>query len=85
MWLKEFITGLNSYAGLFALLALVAAVVVPIRISRKQTKDRRHEMRQDMKDELEAINESSRLSGMTHEEREHYTKKRTLEKGMKRR
>ena len=71
--LANIFTGLNDYSGLFALLAFLAATIVPFCIYRKQKKDER----QSMKDEYEAMNDISRFP-MSHEEREYYTKKRLL-------
>jgi len=70
---------LNNHAGLFALLALVAAIWIPRSIYRKQKRDRRN----DMQDELEAMNEHPNW-GMTSDARAAYTRKRTLEKGINR-
>lgn len=53
---------LNQYSGLFALLAVIAAVVVPVALYKKQKKDialaekkRKEEERQNAKDELDAM------------------------------
>ena len=43
---------LNEYSGLFSLLAVVASVIVPIWIYRKQ----KEEERQELQDELEMLN-----------------------------
>ena len=48
-WLKNIIEALNDYAGLFSLLAVVAAIVVPWRIYQRNRK----EDLQRLKDELE--------------------------------
>lgn len=72
-------TGLNDYSGLFALLAFLAAVIVPFCIYRKQKKDDR----QAMRDEYDARNDVSRFP-MSPEDREYYTKKGKLEKGLRR-
>ena len=77
--LANIFTRLNDYSGLFALLAFLAAAIVPFCIYRKQKKDDRRAMR----DELEAMNDISRFS-LTHEEREFYTKRGKLEKGLRR-
>lgn len=70
---------LNNYSGLFALLAFLAAAIVPFCIYRNQKKDDRRAM----KDELDAMNDISQFP-MSHEEREYYTKKRKFEKGLRR-
>ena len=70
---------LNEYAGLFALLALIATVVVPIVLYKKQKKDER----QKMQDEYDAMMSSARFP-MSGDQREFYTKKFKLEKGLKR-
>ena len=70
---------LNKFAGLFSLLAVIAAVVVPIIIYRIQ---RRNE-RQDAIDEYDAMMENSDFP-MSIEQREYYTKKGKLEKRLKR-
>lgn len=70
---------LNDYAGLFALLALVATIVVPIVIYKQQKK----EEHQKMQDEYDAMMSSARFP-MSEEQREFYTKKLKLEKGLKR-
>ena len=70
---------LNQFAGLFSLLAVIAAVVVPIIIYKIQ---RRNE-RQDAIDEYDAMMENSDFP-MSIEQREYYTKKGKLEKRLKR-
>lgn len=77
--LANIFTGLNDYSGLFALLAFLAAAIVPFCIYRKQKKDEH----QAMRDEYETMNDISKFP-MSHEEREHYTKSGKLEKGLKR-
>jgi hypothetical protein len=77
--MRGFIESLNSYAGLFSLLAVVAAIVVPFIIHRIERKSQR----QTMKDELEAMQESARFP-MTYDEREQYVKMSKLEKGLNR-
>ena len=75
----DIIESLNAYAGLFSLLAIVAAIVIPFVIYNKERKAKR----QAMKDELEAMQENSHFP-MSYEAREYYTKKSKLEKGLKR-
>lgn len=70
---------LNHYSGLFSLLAVIAAVVVPIIIYKIQ---RRNE-RQDAIDEYDAMIENSDFP-MSIEQREYFTKKSKLEKRLKR-
>ena len=77
--MSSIIESLNNYAGLFSLLAVLAAIVVPVVIHKTERK----EERLAMKDELEAMQDNSRFP-MSFEEREYYTKKRKLEKGLKR-
>ena len=77
--LANFLERLNDYSGLFALLAFLAATIVPFLIYWKQKKDERRAM----KDELDAMNETFRFP-MSYEERETYTKRRKLEKSLKR-
>lgn len=73
------IESLNNYAGLFSLLAVLAAIVVPIVIYKKERKA--EEL--SMKDELEAMQDYSRFP-MSFDEREYFTRKSKLEKGLKR-
>ena len=70
---------LNNYAGLFALLALIATIVVPIAIYKLQKK----EEHQKMQDEYDAL-ESTLRHPMTPEQRKINAKKWALEKGLKR-
>ena len=77
--MSSIIESLNNYAGLFSLLAVLAAIVVPIVIHKRERK----EERLAMKDELEAMQDNSRFP-MSFEEREYYTKKSKFEKGLKR-
>lgn len=70
---------LNQFAGLFSLLAVIAAVVVPIIIYKIQ---RRNE-RQDAIDEYDAMMENSDFP-MSIEQREYFAKKSQLEKRLKR-
>lgn len=72
---KEFIESLNDYAGLFALLALVATIVVPYILYNVQKKNER----QAAQDELEAMTEMQRFP-MTIEERKRFERKCMLEK-----
>lgn len=77
--MRGFIESLNDYSGFFSLLAVLAAVFVPIAIYKWERKNER----QAMKDELEAMQDNSHFP-MTIEEREYYTKQGKLEKGLKR-
>ncbi len=74
----EFFDWLNGYAGLFSLLAVLAAIIVPYSIYRRQRKDEI----QSIKDELEAIEEITRFS-ISSSEREHNIRKFLLEKRLK--
>ena len=75
----EIFAYLNDYAGLLSLLAVLAAIIVPYRIYRKQRKDQI----QSIKDELGAIGDVSRFP-MSSSERDLYTRKFLLEKRLKR-
>ncbi len=66
---------LNNFAGLFSLLAVLAAIVVPIVLYKIE---RKHD-RQAKQDELEAMNGTSRFP-MSNDERLWYTRKHQLEK-----
>ena len=73
---------LNEYSGLFSLLAVVTsvvAIVVAVVIYRKQ----KQQQLQDLKDELEAIEQYSALP-MGHNEREHFVRKCYLQKKLRR-
>ena len=70
---------LNEYSGLFSLLAVVASVIVPFWIYRKQKKDHL----QDLKDELEAMEDNS-VFPMGHDERKYYGRKSYLKKKLRR-
>lgn len=69
---------LNSHAGLLSLGAFLAAVFIPILIYRKQKRDHYRELQ----NEYEAMNEHPHWC-MTADDRARYTKKRTLEKNLK--
>lgn len=70
---------LNEYSGLFSLLAVVASIIVPFLIYRKQKK----EHLQDLKDEYDAMEENS-VFPMGLDEREFYGRKSYLEKKLRR-
>lgn len=70
---------LNEYSGLFSLLAVVASVIVPFWIYRKQKK----EQKQDLKDELDAMEENS-VFPMRLDERKYYGRRSYLEKKLRR-
>ncbi len=78
MKLMEILDWLNGY-GVLSLLAVLAAIIVPYRIFRKQRKDEI----QSIKDELDAMEEVSRFP-MSGSERDLYTRKFLLEKRLKR-
>ena len=75
---KEILLWLNECAGLFALFALVAAIIVPILIYKKQ----RENERQKAQEELDAIKENE-IFPMSIEDRNYFVKKRMLEKTAK--
>lgn len=79
---KEIIDVLRDYAGLFALLSLLAAIIMPIIIYRITRKNNREDERQRIQDELDAINEMSQFP-MTSNERKHFIRKTVLEKQLK--
>ena len=73
---------LNEYSGLFSLLAVVAsivAIVVSVMIYRKQKKDHL----QDLKDEYEAIESTSKFP-MSIAEREYFIHESCLQKKLRR-
>lgn len=70
---------LNQYSGLLSLLAVIAAVVVPILIYRKEKSDQR----KAAQDELDAI-EDNQLFPMDMEHRNFYVRKSVLEKQARR-
>ena len=71
---------LNEYSGLFSLLAVVASVIVPFWIYRKQKK----EQKQDLKDELEILTRPHNPLAMNQELRERDEKIELLEKKLRR-
>ena len=79
MQFMKLIHWLNDYAGLFSLLPVLAAIIVPYRIYRKQ----RNDEYRALKDEFDSIEEINRFP-MSHSERELYTRKSVLEKRLKR-
>ena len=78
MSMMEWIHSLNEYAGLFSLLAVIVAIVVPIAIYRR---GRRNEM-QEAQNELDSINETSRFA-MPTDIRNYFTRKSILEKKLR--
>ena len=70
---------LNEYSGLFSLLAVVASVIVPFWIYRKQKK----EQKQDLKDALDAMEENS-VFPMGLDERKYYGRKSYLQRKLRR-
>jgi hypothetical protein len=77
-WISNIVDGLNKFSGLFSLLAVIVAAVVPYIIYKKQQRDKRL----DALDELEAMNDLSQ-NPMNYSERNYYTRKRVLEKKSK--
>ena len=73
---------LNEYSGLFSLLAVVASIVsivVSVMIYRKQKKDHL----QDLKDEYDAIESTSKFP-MSIAEREYFIHESCLQKKLRR-
>lgn len=75
----EILLWLNQFAGILSLCAVLAAIIVPYIIYKKQRKDEL----QSIKDELDSIEEIGRFP-MSSSERELYTRKFLLEKQLKR-
>lgn len=71
---------LNNYSGLLSLLAVVASVIVPFWIYRKQKKDHL----QDLKDELEMLKRPRNPLAMNQEIREREEKIELREKKLRR-
>ncbi len=76
-WFRHIISELNNYAGLFSLLAVVVAIVVPWIIYRKTQKAHK----QELQNELEAMEEDMRWA-FSSEERQMNIRKRKLEKDL---
>ncbi len=70
---------LNQYSGLFSLLAVLASVVIPIVIYKKEKRDQR----KAAQDELDAMNDNARFP-MSMEDRNYFVKKSVLEKQARR-
>lgn len=70
---------LNNYSGLFSLLALLAAVFVPIAVYLWGRKDRL----QDMRDELDAMQGIDKFP-LSEGNRERFAKRNYLEKKVNR-
>lgn len=77
-YLQHIIGWLNANAGVVSLCALLAAVIVPWHIYRKNRKDQL----QNSQDELDSMKES--WGAMTADERNRDIRRRTLEKHVKR-
>ena len=71
---------MNEYSGLFSLLAVVAAVIVPCIIYCKQKKDQQ----MDWEDELDSY-ENNSMFPMNNNDREFYARQNFLKKKSKRR
>lgn len=71
---------LNECSGLFSLLAVVASVIVPFWIYRKQKKA----LKQNLKDELEMLKSPRNPLAMNKELRERDEKIELLEKKLRR-
>ena len=74
-WLYNLIIELNNYAGLFSLLALLAAIIVPFSIYRKNKQD----ARQDAIDELE-VRKNFSWSGKLLNDKDDYIRENLLKK-----
>lgn len=70
---------LNNCSGLFSLFAALASVIVPLWIYRKQKK----EHLQDLKDEMEAMEENS-VFPIGHDDRDIFARKSYLQKKLRR-
>ncbi len=70
---------LTQYSGLFSLLAVIAAIIVPVFIYHKEKRDQR----KDAQDELDAMEDNVRFP-MSMDERRYYTRKSVLEKKSRR-
>ena len=70
---------LNDYAGFLSLCAVLAAIVIPIAIFKRQKKNERNALQ----DEWEALNDSFRFP-MNFQERETHIKKTFLQKRLSR-
>ena len=77
---------LNNCAGLFSLLAVLAAVIIPIVLYKRQKRDaflaeKRREQREKeaARIRLEAMNDVSKFP-MSHEDRQYYAEKSVLER-----
>ena len=70
---------LNNCSGLFSLFAALSSVIVPLWIYRKQKK----EHLQDLKDEMEAMEENS-VFPIGHDDREIFARKSYLQKKLRR-
>ena len=66
---------LNQYSGLFSLLAVLASIVIPIVLYKKEKRDQR----KSAQEELDAMNNNARFP-MSMEDRNYYVKKSALEK-----
>lgn len=74
----ELLESLNDYAGLLSLLAVVAAIIVPILIYKKEQRN----ARQEAQDELDAIESTSSIP-MSIEEKQYFSRKSYLSKRAK--
>lgn len=70
---------LNQYSGLFSLLAVVAAIIIPIVIYKKDKYDKI----KDAQDELDAMKDNGKFP-MSMEDRNYYIRKSVLEKKARR-
>ena len=77
-WISNILDALNHCAGLFSLLALLAAVIIPIVIYRRGRKN----TMSDLQDELDSIN-SNTFNGLPSDMRDFFIRKNTLERKLK--
>ncbi len=74
----DFLKSLNEYAGLLALLALLAAIIVPFLIYKIGVRDKKQEYR----DELEGF-DSTCIFPMSSDERDRAARRHMMEKALK--
>lgn len=70
---------LNQYSGLFSLLAVFAAIIIPVIIYQKEKCDQR----KDAQDELDAMKDNGKFP-MSMEDRNYYIRRSVLEKKTRR-
>lgn len=70
---------LNQYSGFFSLLAVFAAIIIPVIIYQKEKSDQR----KDAQDELDAMKDNGKFP-MSMEDRNYYIRRSVLEKKARR-